>query len=196
MNLNASLIVEMPGGGQLTLATAEEVDLWRTVAKRYVEDFGLTKVSDLGLLDGILIQRLAQYRASRKLADDTKAGEAQNTIMRASDEIRKMEKALGVDKVSREAGGQHTITDYVTRLKRAGHAKGIHIAERVKKYEAVMMEARWKIRVLRNGDEEDRGYHGITERGIVDWLEQQLVELEEADKLWAREKGAVFVGKL
>ena len=107
-----------------------------------------------------------------------------------------MEKALGIDKKSREAGGQHTVGNYVEQLKAAAHAKGVHIATRVKKYEAFVMELRWKVRLLRNGDEEDKAYHGLTEESVIAWAEQQMAELEEHDKKFAHEKARVFVGKL
>lgn len=188
--------VELPGGGQINLQGAEEVDMWNAQAKHYVDDFGLTKANDLGALGAILIQRVAQLRAMQDLADNTKAREAQNIIQAASDEIRKQEVALGIDKKTREAGGQHTIADYITQLKKAGHSKGVHIVERVKKYEAICMEARWKLRVLRNGDDEDRAYHSLTPETFLTWLEAELTAVEELDKTFAHEKGVLFVGKL
>jgi hypothetical protein len=79
-----------------------------------------------------------------------------------------------------------------------GHdERALHIAHRIKAYEAFVMELRWRVRLLRNGDDEDRRYHGIlNERELVEWVERKLVELEEADKKYAREKHKVFVGRL
>jgi hypothetical protein len=190
-------VVEIPGGGgPLKLQNADEVLQWNNAAKAYIDDYGLIRVNDLQLLGAILSQGLAMYRAQVDLADPEKAKGASVRIRDAAAEIRELEKSLGIDKKSREAGGQHTVNDYVSRLKRAAHLKGVHISERVKAYEALAMEARWKIRLLRNGDDEDRNYHGLSEKAIVDWLEGELARLEELDKTWAREKGAVFIGKL
>jgi hypothetical protein len=135
-------------------------------------------------------------RAQRDLTDPKKAGAAQGVLIKAATEIRELEKALGIDKKTREAGGQHTVTDYITRLKRAAHAKGVRIAERVKAYEAFMMELRWKLRLLQNGDDEDRKYHNVSEKSICEWAARELEKLEEADKKWAKEKGKVFLGRL
>lgn len=188
--------VELPGGGKMSLLSADEVVMWNEASKRYQRDYRLTKQNDLILLGALLSQVLMMYRAQRDLADPKKMAAAQATISKAADDIRKAEKALGIDKASREKGGQMTVADYITRLKRAAYEKGVHISNRVKEYERVMMEARWKIRLLRNGDTEDRQYHRISESSIIDWLEKELAKLEEADKQWAREKASVWVGKL
>lgn len=191
-------LVQLPGAGQLTLLSAEEVSWWNGNRDEYVRDYGLEKANDLMLLGALLTQGLIMFRAQNDLASDDKAKsqQAQGRIQKAAEEIRGIEKALGIDKKSREAGGQHNVKDYVATLKRAAHAKGIHISERTLAYEALAMEARWKIRVLRNGDAEDRRHHNISEETIISWLETELAGLEEKDKEWAREKGAVFVGKL
>lgn len=188
--------VDLPAGGRLKLKNAEEVQAWEQSAKRYIEDYGLTKANDLMLLGAVLSQGIAMFRAQQDLADDKKAMVAQGIIIKASGEIRELEKALGIDKKSREAGGQHTVTDYITRLKRAAHAKGVHLSERLKRYEAFNMELRWKLRLLRNGDDEDRRHHGITPENILTWAEGELSKLEEADKRWAHEEGKVFAGRL
>jgi hypothetical protein len=59
----------------------------------------------------------------------------------------------------------------------------------------VMMDARWKLRLLRNGDPEDRAYHKLTPQAFCDWLEAELGKLEEIDKKYARDKHAVYVGR-
>jgi hypothetical protein len=188
--------VELPGGGTLELKDADEVQLWNTTGDKYVRDYAITKQNDLVLLGAILSQNLAMYRAQRDLIDPKKAGPAQNIIIKAASEIRELEKALGIDKKTREQGGQHTVANYLTLLKKAAHEKGIHIAERTEAFEDFAMELRWRIRLLRNGDEEDRRYHGVSEREICDWAEQKLAELEEVDKKWAHQKGRVFVGRI
>lgn len=191
-----ALEVALPGGGRLTVNTPDEKVLWEETAKRYIKDYRITKTNDLILLGALLSQVLVLYRAQKELVDEKKAAAAQAMITKAADEIRKGEKALGIDKATREKGGQQTVADFITRLKRAAYEKGVHISNRVKEYERVAMEARWKIRLLRNGDPEDQQYHRISEKSIIDWLEKELAKLEEADKTWAKEKAAVWVGKL
>jgi hypothetical protein len=196
-NTPGALTVRLPGGGDLNLLNPAEVKMWNETRDRYVSEYGLTKQNDLILLGGLLSQVLVLYRAQMDLANAEKAAVAQAMIGKCAAEIRSAEKALGIDKATRERGGQHNISDYLKRLKRAAHEKGVHISARVKAYEDVCMGARWRIRLHRNGDMEDKAYHGVeTPEKIIAWLEAELGKLEEADKEWAREKGAIWVGQL
>lgn len=188
--------VELPAGGAIVLNNADEVALWQQSSKRFIDDFGLTKSNDLVLLGAILTQQIHMYRAQRDMNDPKKASAAQTTVIKAATEIRDLEKALGIDKKSREQGGQHTVGNYVTMLKRAAHEKGVHISKRVQAYEEFVMGLRWRVRLLRNGDVEDRQYHMISDKEIIKWVEAELAALEEIDKAFAREKGRVFVGRL
>lgn len=192
----SSFDVELPSGGPLTLNTADEVVMWNETRDRYVKDYKLVKQNDLMALGAILSMALMQYRAQRDLSDPRKAATALAMIEKCSEGIRKGEKALGIDKATREKGGQHTVSDYLTTLKRAAYMKGVHLSERTKNYERVIMECRWKLRLLRNGDIEDKAYHNLSPQNICDWLEKELIKLEDLDKKWAAEKGALFVGKL
>lgn len=213
-----SFVVELPGGGTMHLLTSEEVELFEQASKRYREDYALTKMNDLILVGAILTQTLVMYRAQQRLSgmepeidaqghptgryrriEKQKAADlsvAQGTITKCAEEIRALEKALGVDKKTREAGGQHTVANYVTTLKRAAHQYGVRVTERVKEYEKFNMELRWKLRLLKNGDAEDKAYHDITPEKICEWAEAQLAEIEAKDKAWAKDKGKLFQGKL
>ena len=212
-----SFEVELPAGGRLLLHSVDEVDLWEESAKRYIGDYQLSQQNDLLLLGAILSQQLAMFRAQQRMngmapkLDDrglptgkyerrevkvSDLSAAQATITKASVEIRELEKTLGIDKKAREAGGTHTVQNYVSTLKEAARKYGIHLSKRMQAYEKVMMEARWKLRLLRNGDAEDRAYHKLTPQGILDWLERELEQLEDVDKTYAREKHRVFLAKI
>lgn len=188
--------VELPAGGLLNLESAEEVGLWEESAKAMIADYNLTKRGDLILAGAILTQQLAMYRAQLDMTDPKKRKAAREEVTKAATEVRELEKALGIDKKTREQGGQHTTADYITRIKRAARMKGIHITERTKAYEALAGELRWRIRLLRNGDDEDRAYHGITPENVLSFAEQELAKIEQKDKEWAKEKARLFVGRL
>lgn len=193
---NPEFEVDLPAGGTVCLEDEAEVDLWKEHAKRYIEDYGIHRLNDLMHLGTLLSHAISMYRAQQLVQTPAKAAEAQNRLIKAGEQVERIEKLLGIDKKSREAGGKHTIDAYITTIKRAAHAKGIHIAERVREMERITMELSWKIRLLRNGDDEDRRHHNVSEREIIDWLEQELLTLEDKKKEWAREEGAIFVGKL
>lgn len=212
----ASFEVELPAGGKLHLQSIDEVEMWDTSMKRYIDAYQLAEQNDLLTLGAILTQQLIIFRAQqdlngmepaldeegiptgqyRKAGKPRDASAAANSITRASAEIRELEKQLGIDKKTREAGGQHTVIDYVKNLKAAARQYGLHVSKRVKEYERVCMEARWKLRLLANGDAEDLQYHGLSEATFCQWMRDELGKLEEVDERFAQEKGALFVGRL
>lgn len=215
--LQAAFRVNLPAGGELVLKTQDEVDMWDRTAQAYIAEYRLVKTNDLVLLGAILTQNLALFRAQQRLngmepetdaagvptgryisvpVDAKTINGAQGAITRASEEIRALERSLGIDKKTREAGGAYNVADYITTLKKSAHEMGVHISERFKFYEDMAMEARWRIRLLRNGDPEDRQHHNISEDKIIDWLEGKLLEAEKVDRDFAANKGKLFLGKL
>jgi hypothetical protein len=209
--------VQRPGGGTLVLVSKEEVEAWESLRDKYVKDYALVKANDLALLGAILSQHLIIFRAERRLtgmkAQVDHAGVptglyefeepsgadvagAQKAITTAAKEIRELEQSLGIDKKTREAGGQHTVGDYIKNLKKAAHQMGVHITQRTMQYEAFVMELRWKMRLNKNGDDEDKQYHGISDEKILEWCEREVARLEQADKDYATQKGKLFVGAL
>jgi hypothetical protein len=156
------------------LRDAQEVDLWTTALERYIEDYHLQKTNDLMQL-GVLLQfQVAAYRAQRdmnprpkhdaqglptgemEMPSDKQVMAAMAALMKASEQVQKIEKLLGIDKASREAGGQHTVANYIATLKRAAHERGIHIMERVTEMESLFNDLSWRLRVLENADAEDK----------------------------------------
>jgi hypothetical protein len=215
--IDNQLAVELPAGGRLHLQTAEEVELFEESRDRYIHDYGLEAQNDLTLLGAVLTQQLVMFRAQQRMtgmepefdhnglptgvykqttlkAADMSA--AQNMIVKAAGEIRELEKALALDKKTRESGGQHTVASYVSTLKEAARKYGLHISKRVMAYEKFAMELRWRIRLLNNGDAEDRAYHNLSPSTVLEWCENELKALEEADQRYAKEIGAIYVGKV
>lgn len=209
--------VDRPGGGKLTLIGQDEVEVWDQLRDRYIRDYALTKANDLALLGAILSQHLAMFRAERRLngmepeldhggvptgrykhepPSGAEIGAAQKSITSASKEVRELESSLGIDKKTREAGGQHTVGDYVSKLKKAAHQMGVHVSQRVLEYEKFCMELKWKVRVNENADDEDKAYEDISSEKILEWVSKELARLEEVDKKFAKEKGKVYVGQL
>lgn len=206
--------VDMPGGGHLHLHSPEEMELWNTLRERYIDDFGLVKVTDQISVGMLLTQQMALYRAQQlsngrrvKMAEAGPTGEyervppeetlaATGQMDKAINQIGKLEERLGIDKKSREAGGKYELQDYLRVAKGAAHEFGIHISERVMFIEQMAMDVSMMIRILDNADDEDRNYHGISEAGIVNHMRKCLEVMHSKDQEWAKEKGALFVGKL
>lgn len=217
MSTQQTFSVDLPTGGPMYLQSAEEVELWNGSKLRYIEDYHLTKMNDLVLLGVLLQQQLIVFRAQRKLngmepeldnanvptgryvqveVDDGDYQGALNQLNKASAEIQKTEKALGIDKVTREAGGAMSVSNYLRTLKSAVHDRGIHLSKRVIAYEGFVQELRSRLRMLKNLDAEDRAYHNITPDAILEWADDELQALEKIDKDHAREWGKLYAGKL
>jgi hypothetical protein len=209
--------VDLPAGGSLYLQTADEVDLWDKALARYRDDYVFVKGNDLVTLGSLLQQQIVIFRCQTAINGmepetdkrnvptgnyrriDLDGGDVaayHKTLTSASKEMRDLEKSLGIDKATREAGGAHTLDSYIKFLKRAAHERGVRITERTLEYERVINELRWKLRLLANGDAEDRAYHDVSPKTILTWLYRECDKLEASDKEWAKQKGKMFVGEL
>ncbi len=209
---------DLPAGGTLFLRSEDELAYFEKVRDSYIDDYNLMKTNDLALLSSLLSQQLEVYRAQQLMngmepvldANDVPTGEykllevkdatknaAQQRLIKATAEVREIEKSLGIDKKTRESGGQYSVEEYIGKLKKAGRTYGLHISRRFKLHESFVNELRWRARLLRNGDSEDRQYHGVeTAEKVVAWAEGEMQKIEDADKRFANEKGAMVVGSL
>jgi hypothetical protein len=209
--------VELPAGGRLHLQSDEEVELWENSKDRYIEDYQLAKLNDLVLLGAILQQQIIMFRAQQamngmepevdgnglltgrytlKKLDTDEVAAATTMMTKASGEVTRIEKVLGIDKVGRESGSAHTLSNYLKTLKDAAHLRGIHVSKRVIAYDEFCNGLRWRLRLMRNGDAEDRAYHDLTPEKVLDWCFNELKTLEQVDKDHAEEFGKLYAGKL
>jgi hypothetical protein len=213
----ADFKVELPAGGPMHLQSADEVDLWAKALARYREDYVIVKLNDLVTLGILLQQQVIVFRCQMAIngmepAVDSKGiptgqykrveldgadlAAYQKALIEASKEMRAVEKQLGIDKAARESGGAHTLDNYIKFLKKAAHERGIHISKRTLEVERVFNEALWKLRILYGADAEDRAYHNITPRTVLDWLKEEAEKIVELDKTYAKEKGKLYFGQL
>lgn len=207
--------VEMPGGGLARLKSPDEVKLFTESKEKYIEDYQLTKLNDLVLLGALLFQQVLMYRAQQMLsgmkeerdasgvpsgnwieADPEEITAAAAMMQKATDQIKGLEKALGIDKVTRESGGQYNLADYIRTLKKAAHERGIHISKRVLLIERFYNELAMRIRALKTWDQEDLAHHNFTPDSVIEWCDQEIGEIREADKKFAKDIGKLFVGRL
>lgn len=215
---NLGFPVDLPAGGTMYLLNPDEVSVFESSVKKFRDDYAISKTNDLAQVGALVTQQIIMLRAQQLLAglepefdskghptgnykrnERMKASDltaAQKTLTDASGEIRKIEAALGIDKKTRESGGQHTVANYITELKRAAHQFGVRVLDRVKEIERTFTEAEWKLRLLENGDDEDLAYHDLTTERFCAWLRQELENIRENDKKWAKTKGRLYAGRL
>ena len=208
--------VDLPGGGgQIHLQSLEEVDRWQTLAAAYQDQYKLVKINDLTNLGTLLVQHINLYRAQQALSgrlpeiddDDLPTGRYvmrplkptevrayQDQINTASKEVREIEKAMQIDKRSRDNAGDETLRGWLVTMKARAHRYGLHVSKRVTAYEEFVMELRWRVRLNETGDAEDKHYEDCDDAGIIRWARRQLAELEKTDQEFAKEEGALVVG--
>lgn len=207
--------VELPAGGKLHLQTIEEVELWEVSRDRYLHDYRLTAQSDRLQIGNALILHLEQFRAQQRIngmqpelrngvptgryvstpikAQDRSA--ALSTLIKTGEEIRDIEKSLGIDKRTRDQGGQYDVAAYVDTLKRAGRQYAVHLSRRYQKYEEVFRDLEVQVQMLDNLDQEDRQEHQVTPEAVLSGLRRAIAEVRDADVRYANEKGKLFLGK-
>lgn len=208
---------ELPSGGVLHLQSMEEVDLMQTSHDRLEAEYAFEKLNDKMLFSSLLTQQLVAVRSQQKISGmvpefDTngkplgtykfvklKPAEEQGAhkaLINATEQIQAIEKQLGIDKKTRDAGNTESVQSYLVRVKRAALSMGVHITERGKEYEAFCMELRKLVRMLDNLDAEDRQHHAITKDNVLNFVRKELERLEQVDKDFAKQKGHLWRGKL
>lgn len=208
--------VELPGTGQKArVKNAEEVKMFNESRDKYIEDYQLTKLNDLAILGALLFQQILMARAQTGLAgmkeevdangqptgnwiesEPDEIAAAASLLQKATDQIRSLEKALGIDKVTRESGGAYNLADYLRTLKAAAHERGLHISQRVIRIERFYNELAWRIRALQTWDVEDLAQHDLTPEKVIAWAGHEIEEIVQADKTYGMEVGKLYVGKL
>lgn len=209
-------LVELPGGGaNLPLRSTEEVERWTTLESAYRDQYDLRKINDLTNLGTLLVQQINLYRAQMGLSgrvpvideDGLPTGAYEQRVLRANEvrsfqdqitgaskEIREIERTMGIDKKSRDQAGDASLQGWLVQMKARAHRYGLHVSKRVHAYEEFVMELRWRLRLNEIGDTEDKHYEECSDEGVLRWTRERLAELEQADRKFAQEEGALVLG--
>lgn len=200
----------------MVVFSAEEVDLWRQGAQRYIDSHGITEHNDLMQVTAALQAGLSLYRANQLLSglaprmdpathrptgsyepvrlNDSQVKGAHERIKEAISQIQSIDKALGVDRRTRDGGNKQSVANYIADAKAAAAQYAIHVAERTLAYEEFAMGLRWRHRVLTSHDAEDRKEHNLTPESFIAWAGEELKKLEQVDIDFAHQKGKLIVG--
>jgi len=207
---------KLPHGGTITLQNPEEVIYFRELKKTYEDEYGslLIKPNDRNRLSQLIGFELLAQRMTQRMMGAVNLYDADGNITgiekidpvemanisimlpKIQDEIRKLESALKIDKRTREGSGEGDVRNYMETLKKAAIQYKVHLSKRYTSFDEFVNELRWRMRVYANPDMEDRAYHNLdTPEKLHEWINKELTELEEVDKLFATDKQALWVGK-
>jgi hypothetical protein len=209
--------VELPAGGKLHLSTIDEVEVFEDTREAYLRDFQIKHHSDKLAIGSLLLMHLEVFRNQHRLngmeaevdvkgvptgryvkapIKPTEKTAILSVLLKMQAEIRDAEKALGVDKKTRDSGGQYDTKAYVDSIREAAGQWGVHLSRRYLAYEAFVRGLRVRIRMLDTLDAEDLQHENISVETIMASVRTSLAKLEEADRKFAHEKGRLIVGQI
>lgn len=213
----ANFEVELPAGGKLPLQTLDEVEVFEESRDRYLTDYKINNQSDRLAVANMLVLQIEAFRAAQRLNGmeaeldpngvptgrykkvEVKAQErtaALNILIKTRDSIADTEKQLGIDKKTRDQGGQYDVSTYIGGAKEAARTYGIHLSKRYIAYVAFVKALRTQLRMLRQLDAEDLAEAQLSPESLSQWMWGELEKLEQADIKFAHEKGKLIVGKV
>ena len=200
-----ALTVELPSGDEFTVMSQDEVDWVETTTARYVSQFAFENALDLNMLDRCVQSELLHWRVSRWCARGKDYDEHvvileewREFLVKTSQEIRQMQKALGVDKVTREKlRGDGSVHVYLAQLReRAGHF-GVNRSNQLERALTLVMELRTLVTMHDNCTPDERARFKISPDTILEWIRTTLgPEYDEIDEhfrthvqtMWVRDQ--------
>jgi hypothetical protein len=209
--------VDLPGGGKLPLQTIDEVDVFEESRDRYLHDYAIKNQSDRLAVNHMLILTLEAFRASQRIngmepeldpsgvptgryktakVSGQERAASLNVLIKTRESIADTEKSLGIDKRTRDQGGQYDVATYIEGAKKGAREFGIHLSKRYVAYVTFVKALRTQMRMLRNLDGEDLAEMRMSPETVLEWAWNELDKLDEADKKFAHEKGRLIVGRV
>lgn len=207
--------VELPGGGKLNLQTLEEVEAFEDSRDQYLSDYKLTNQSDRLAVNAMLILHMEAFRAAQRLngmeaevdANGIPTGRykkvevkgqdraaALSILIKTRESIADTEKSLGIDKRTRDQGGQFDVSTYIGGAKQGAREYGVHLSKRYIAYVGFVMALRTQLRMLRQLDAEDLAEMRLSADSLLEWEWNELMALEAVDQKFAHEKGRLIAG--
>jgi hypothetical protein len=209
--------VELPAGGKLPLLTIDEVEFFEESRDRYLSDYAIRNQSDRLAVNHMLILSVESFRASQRIngmepeldpagvptgryikgkVSGTDRAASLNVLIKTRESIADTEKQLGIDKKTRDQGGQYDVATYIEGAKKGAREFGVHLSKRYIAYTSFVKALRTQMRMLRQLDNEDLVEVHLSKESLLDWAWNELDKLEEIDKRFAHEKGRLIVGRV
>jgi hypothetical protein len=209
--------VELPGGGKLPLQTIDEVEVFEESRDRYLSDYSIRNQSDRLAVNHMLILSIEAFRASQRIngmepeldpagvptgryikgkVTGTERAAALNVLIKSRESVADTEKQLGIDKKTRDQGGQYDVATYIEGAKKGAREFGVHLSKRYIAYTFFVKALRTQLRMLRQLDAEDLVEARLSKESLLEWAWNELDKLEEIDKRFAAEKGRLIVGRV
>jgi hypothetical protein len=190
--VRVKILVKTVGGSDQEVATPEEKTFFEAIRDLYLKQNAFTAVTDLQDLDRLLGLELVDFRFrqwigagrdySGALVDEVQLARQHKDI---SAQITAVKSSMGLSKAERDKDSFDTVGAYVTRLKHAAKAFGVHRNNQAAKAIALLQEGLGMARTWQRSNEFERKKIGLDPETIVEWfLTVAGPEFDELDRVF------------
>lgn len=180
-----------PSGNQHYVINQLEEKFYNENSIKYLNDYKFTNASDLQDLDKILAGETLVYRWSTWLSTETDYDgsridltEVRKAMIDQQKDIRDTKKSLGMDKLTRDKDKGQLTADYIEQLRHRAKEFGIMRNDQAAKAITLWQELDSIITLYKNCTEDERKSEHVTPVEIINWIESQMPEFREIDRLF------------
>lgn len=183
-------LVEAPSGAPFTVLTQEEQSYFRSVAKKYTDEYRFSNVSDLQDLDRILIAEVLSFRWGTWLSkevdywgDPIDTDSVTKKLNDYSKELRLMKKSLGMDKPARQKEKSENPADYIETMRQHAREFGYMRNEQAVKAITLFQELTSLIQYHDNCTEDERREEDMEIEDVIEWIRVRAIpEFQQIDR--------------
>lgn len=168
-------------GSEISLMTAAEAQWYSDRRDQYMEANHFVNVSDLLDLDRLLMMEAMVYRWSAWLGQGfdyhgafVNEKELKESLGSFSTEIRQLKKALGIDKVGRDAAKGEDVASFIMTLGDRAREFGVHRNMQYELAVTLLYEIQSKVLTYWRADDRERRELGLSAEGICEWLRDDV----------------------
>lgn len=198
------IAVISPSGGTFYVLTLDEEAYYNDRASRYMTDGRYTFVSDLQVVDQILITELFIWRWGLWISmdedyfgDPIERDKLQASLNNYLKEVRQLKKSIGMDKTSREAARGDNISEYWDDLRRRAKEFGVMREDQLTKALTLFMELDALVTKHENYNERERHEYELTMEDVFKWIKEVAIpEFKEIDNHFRANQQRFWVGDM
>ncbi len=192
-----------PAGGQFTVMTGSEQNLFDELVDKYTTHNQFVNISDQQDLERIIYLEVLSLRYANWLSTETDyTGELidprqVSTMMKDfSGELRQLKKSVGIDKPSRQRESSESVSDFIEQLKIRAREFGIMREEQLTVALTLWNELVARVTLMDNCDQQERDEQKCNPEDIFRWLrEEAFPEYDEVDKYFIENKQRFWIQK-
>ncbi len=193
-----------PAGGNFTVLTEAEEELFNDLARRYTTDNHFQNISDLQDLERVIHMEVLNLRYSNWMStesdyygSDVDLRAIGGLIKDFSMELRQLKKSVGIDRTSRHRDTGESLPDYWSNLKERAEEFGIHRENQLTSALTLFNELMALITLHDNANDAERKKLKCTADHIIDWVRDTAIPqykavdkhfIESQQRFWVQDQ--------